>query len=65
MNPEALTPEAIQALQKMKEELEKLTGALQHSDKMSKYELEHHMRRFQAKESEIKRFLRENHLMPD
>ena len=55
----ALTPENIQKLEKLKEELLSVQTAIGNMEGKSRYEIEGRIRQLQDKEAEIKQFLRE------
>ncbi len=54
-----LTPDDIQKLERLKEELTLLQSTLENTQGKSPYEMEGRIRQFQDKEAEIKRFLRQ------
>lgn len=61
----SLTSEGINKLEKLKTELEAMHKAIQNIDGNTQYEVETRLRAFQAKENEIKQFLRELGMLPD
>lgn len=64
MENQTLTPEGIEKLQKLKEELESMTKAIQNMEGKTPYEVEGRIRAFQDKEAEIMHFLKKLGLAP-